>query len=270
MRILVLGGTADARHITTLIHENGLLQPNRDELIYSVAGLVRMPDVPCAVISGGFRQFGGLATYLKENRIDMLLDITHPFAAQMSTQAVAAAKAMQIPCWRFHRPAWRQQAADRWTRFQSWSSLIRDAQSFKSLLLTVGQISQTQLNELLNTRADIKPDSILFRTAAPARIELPKQWHWIKAIGPFTLADELALFQQYNIDLLITKNSGGESTEAKLAAARTLDIPVFMLERPTLAQADRQFSTLESFMQALRDEVINTRLTTVQGKPYAV
>lgn len=251
MNILLLGGTADARKICHLIDAQKLLNSDNDTLIYSVAGLVRTPSVPCQVISGGFSHLGGLTHYIASESIKLILDITHPFAQHISNNAIEAAKEMNIPCWRFHRPEWKRQAGDRWHSFNEWEVLIEEARHYRSLLLTVGQLSQDQLDILLTSRKHVETSHIILRTAAPPRIPLPKNIEWIKAIGPFKLDDEQRLMEKYAIDVLISKNSGGTATEAKLSAARTLDIPVFMIERPVLSPANLEFDQPEHCLTTL-------------------
>ncbi len=230
MRLLILGGTADGRQLAEVLHQQGI------PLIYSVAGLVRTPKVGCEVVSGGFRQFGGLAEYSQQQGITAILDATHPYAAKMSTTAVSAAKSCGIPCWRFYREPWQETSADSWKKFSKWKDLTAALSDKKRLFMTVGQVEQEYLEQVAG-----KSERVLLRTAVAPKINLPNNVEWIKAIGPFTEEDEYTLMQQYNIDALVSKNSGGDSTVAKLFAARKLKIPVYMLERPVLEAADKIF-----------------------------
>ena len=264
MKVLLLGGTSDARKVVTALEQSCLLQTSnrpagKIQLIYSVAGLVRVPELACEVISGGFTQFGGLARYIDKNNIDAMLDVTHPFAAKMSNTAVQVAGEIGIPCWRFHRPAWQAEAGDNWQSFQDWPELIPELQGKRSVLITAGQLEQKIMDQLVQQARDQQPaQKLILRTAAAPRTELPDDLEWIKAIGPFNQADELALLQQYQVDLLISKNSGGAATEAKLTAARQLGIAVLMLERPEFARADQQFSTLSECVDWLTNAVERT------------
>ena len=231
MRLLILGGTADGRQLAEILHRQGV------PLIYSVAGLVRTPKVGCEVVSGGFSQFGGLEEYSQQQEITAILDATHPYAAKISATAVSAAKSCGIPCWRFYRESWQETSADSWKRFSKWKDLIAALSNENRLFLTVGQIEQEYLEQLAS-----KSEGVLLRTAVAPKINLPSNVEWIKAIGPFAEEDEYTLMQQYNIDALVSKNSGGDSTVAKLFAARKLKIPVYMLERPVLETADKIFN----------------------------
>jgi len=231
MSLLLLGGTADARRLCKALIDQGVA------IIYSVAGLVRTPDVDCEVVSGGFTQFGGLPAFLKDRNITAILDATHPYAATMSTTAVAAAKACNILCWRFHRPAWEACKGDNWQMFKDWDDMLPALRNKESIFLTAGQIEQQIVDCLARNE-----QQILYRTAAKPKILLPDAIKWIKAIGPFDKEDELALMKQYQVDVLVSKNSGGEATVAKLIVARELGVPVFMLQRPELSIADRVFT----------------------------
>jgi len=198
------------------------------ELVYSVAGLVRQPQVPATVVSGGFSQFGGLSAYCNEQHITGIVNATHPFSTTMSNHATQTSSELGLDYWRFLRPQWQQQTGDDWRLFNTRADLFNALFSYQRTLLTIGQIGPEDL-ALLNQN-----QHIWLRTAVQPGHELPAQVNWIKAIGPFDEASELALLKQHQIQVIASKNSGGSSTEAKLAAARTLKVPVFMLQRPEI------------------------------------
>ena len=224
MKLLILGGTADARHLATALHQS---QPSL-ELVYSVAGLVRQPQVPATVVSGGFSQFGGLSVYCKEQHITGIINATHPFSTTMGNHATQACNELGIDYWRFLRPQWQQQAGDDWRFFSSTNELLNALSGYQRTLLTLGQVSPEELALLGSNQ------QIWLRTAVEPKHILPANVTWIKAIGPFDEANELALLQQYQIQAVASKNSGGSSTVAKLSAARVLEVPVLMLQRPTI------------------------------------
>jgi len=224
MKLLILGGTADARHLATALHQ---AQPCL-ELVYSVAGLVRQPQVPATVVSGGFSQFGGLSAYCKDQQITGIVNATHPFSTTMGNHATQASSELSLDYWRFLRPQWQQQAGDDWRLFNTRADLFSALFSYQRTLLTLGQIGPEDL-VLLNQN-----QHIWLRTAVQPAHKLPAHVNWIKAIGPFDEASELALLKQHQIQVIASKNSGGSSTEAKLTAARTLKVPVFMLQRPEI------------------------------------
>ena len=227
MKILILGGTSDARKIA----EELLAQPV--DIIYSIAGLVSKPNLACAVISGGFRQYQerstqpGFENYVLRHGIDAVLDATHPYALKMTEQAQLSCERLGMKYWRFDRPAWQVHAQDTWLIVSQWSQLITACAAFDKPLLTTGQISQQSLDLIADNSRQV-----VYRTAASAHAKLAENVQWLKARGPFDYATELALFEQFQPDVLVSKNAGGDSTYAKLLVARALKIPVIMLDRP--------------------------------------
>lgn len=231
MCLLILGGTADGRLMAEVLHQKNV------PVIYSVAGLVRMPTVTCDVVSDGYKQFGGLSVFIKERGVTAILDVTHPYAATMSETAVNVAKNAGIPCWRFHRESWQSQSGDNWLWFESWQTLLPELKNKSSLFLTAGQLEQSVVDELAANTGQVQ----LLRTAVKPKTVLAKSMQWLKAIGPFEKEDELALMEKYKIDALVCKDSGGEATVAKLHVARKLGIQVYLLKRPILPPADQLF-----------------------------
>ena len=249
MCLLILGGTADGRKLAEYFHQHNV------PVIYSVAGLVRQPQVDCQVVSGGFRQFGGLEEFIQQHAVAAVLDVTHPYAAKMSATAMQAAAICDIPCWRFPRQAWQASAADNWQLFSDFSAMLPCLSPFKRVLFTCGQLSADQLTAV----ARFTQQQSWLRTAVQPKYGLAENMQWIKAIGPFDYADELALMQRYNIDVLVSKNSGGDSTSAKLAAARDMAIPVLMLERPEIKAADAMFESLTACQQYVLEKFSDVR-----------
>ena len=241
MKLLILGGTADARHLAKVMHQ---AQPSL-ELVYSVAGLVRQPNVPATVVSGGFTQFGGLSAYCTAQHVDGIVNVTHPFSTTMGDHAQQASSELGINYWRFLRPTWQHKAGDDWRLFSTKEKLLRALSGYERALLTLGQVSPKEL-------AFLKSDQhIWLRTAVQPTPPLPSHVNWIKAIGPFNEACELALLKQHHIQVIASKNSGGSATEAKLAAARTLKVPVFMLQRPDIkGPTEEDFGALIDRLQA--------------------
>ncbi|RBO83290.1 precorrin-6A/cobalt-precorrin-6A reductase [Marinomonas aquiplantarum] len=252
-RILLLGGTADARRLADALHQSGI------QVIYSLAGLVRIPQVDCELLVGGFSQFGGLVNYLQSQAeqgkaIDAIVDVTHPYAQTMSSKAVLAAQQVGIPCWRFHRPAWQQETGDDWHFYQSEEDLLSAFANYQRPLLSAGQMTQEWLQTLA---AHPQMDNIIWRTAVTAKFPLPDKVVWLKAIGPFAYEDELALLTEHKIDVIVSKNSGGKATYAKLVAARKLNLPVYLQARPELSPADKEFDDLAVCLQACQQAWAN-------------
>lgn len=237
-RILLLGGVTEALAIART------LGPQH---VYSLAGVGRVPtDLTCEVRVGGYGGAEGLARYIRDEGIDLLLDATHPYAAQISQNAALAAAASNIPCWALRRPAWVAQPDDDWREVADWSELIEALAPFQRPLFTLGREPLEHLHEIppeqfWTLRAlDVYPGNV--------RCEV------IGARGPFLIDDERKLFAQRRIDVLISKNSGSSATEPKLQVARERGVPVLILKRPTLAQVDREFRTVEDVLEGLAQE----------------
>jgi precorrin-6A/cobalt-precorrin-6A reductase len=244
MRILVLGGINEAVTLAKDLHQCDV------RLIYSIAGLVRQPDLDCTVVSGGFSKIGGLEGYLKTEEITMVLDVTHPYASSMSQQAVDACAAVGIPCWRYLRPAWEQLEGDNWHEFDTWARLSHALFDHAAVFITAGRLDQTFVDDLYEwTRDTVQKQWV--RSANKPGFNIPPSMTWIEDIGPYGFEGELALMNKFNIDAVISKNSGGNHAIAKLEAARERGIPVYMLKRPALPKVDREFDDVEECREAL-------------------
>lgn len=237
MRLLILGGIGEAVKLARM------LAPVHT-VTYSMAGKGRIPDLPCLVRVGGFGGVDGLAAFLQEHHIELLIDVTHPFAAQISHNAVQAARRAGVPVWAYRRPAWQPEAGDDWRFAADWAGVRSALREFQRPFFTLGL-------EPLRHIADIPPDQHwLVRCLAAEPPVLPRLT-LLCATGPFVLEKELALLRDYQIDVLAAKNSGGGAVEAKLAAAREMGIPVVMLDRPMLPVADWEATGVKSIAEAL-------------------
>ena len=237
-RILLLGGVTEALAIART------LGPQH---VYSLAGVGRVPgDLGCEVRVGGYGGAEGLAQYIREQRIDLLLDATHPYAAQISQNAALAAAASGVPCWALRRPAWVAQPDDDWREVADWSELVQALKPFKRPLFTLGREPLEHVHEI--------PEDQFWTLRALDVYPGNERCEVIGARGPFLIDEERALFEQHQIDVLISKNSGSSATEPKLQVARERAVPVLILKRPELAQVDREFSTVEDLLESLAQE----------------
>lgn len=241
MTLLILGGTNDALRLAGSLHQKGL------SITYSLAGLVRVPIVDYNVVTGGFNQHGGLSNYINENAIIGILDATHPYAVAISDAAHEAAIVNHIPYWHFDRPVWEKQTDDNWFEYRNWNELWPLLGDKKSIFITTGQLDQPTLDALSKKLAA----KVLLRTAIKPAAALGKRINWIQAIGPFSLEDEIALMQEYKIDALISKNSGGDATSAKLHAARQLHVPVYLLKRPEYRRLQSDESNIQDVFSSI-------------------
>lgn len=234
LSVLILGGTTEGR----LLAERLAGDP-RFRALLSFAGrtenIVR-PHVPHRV--GGFGGVSGLASFLRDERFDALIDATHPFAARMSEHAVHAAAEADVPLLRLARPAWRPVDGDRWTKVSSFPEAA-DALGAapRKVFLTVGRLEIAAFHRA-------PQHDYLVRAVDAFDPGLPRA-RVLTARGPFALEDELALFAREHIDVIVSKNAGTRATYAKLEAARAREVPVIMVERPTLAKA-REVETIDA------------------------
>ncbi len=226
-RVLVLGGTRDARLIASDLAERG------HHVHYSLAGGTQDPKLPKGPTArrGGFGGVDGLVGWCLVQDIQAIIDATHPFAARMSRNAVKAAMMMNLPCLRLQRATWHPGAGDNWTLYARLDDMVLSLADMpaRRVLLAIGR-------QDLFRFAPLKQHFFIVRSveAAPS---YPPQSRAILARGPFSEADERALLENEALDLIIAKNAGGPTGQSKLAAARTLGREVWLLEPPTLPPA---------------------------------
>lgn len=235
-RVLILGGTGDAVELARKTAE----LPNLD-IITALAGRTNQSVRPSAHTRiGGFGGITGLIKYLQEQQIDCLVDATHPFAVQISTNAVAAAAAVGIPYLRLLRPAWQQGDGDRWFEVESYEAAAKVLPELaRRVFLTIGR-------QELASFAHLTDLWFLMRMVDPPLPDTPiPPGKLILERGSFSLAGERSLLQQYQIESIVSKNSGGDATYAKILAARELGIPVVMVQRSPLPTG-KEVTTIEN------------------------
>lgn len=241
-RVLILGGTAEARALAAELVAAG--RP----VVSSLAGRVRDPALPVGEVRvGGFSTreldgIAGLAAYLLESQITAVVDATHPFAATISANAVAACARTGTPLLRLERPGWRTHPdADRWLWVDSVEEAVRAGAAYARPFLTTGRQSLAAFAEGWADK------EITARVVDPPEFTLPVRWRLIRSRGPYAYADEHALMSEAGTDLLVTKDSGGTHTAAKLDAARDLGIQVLVIARPVaVGVATRVGTTTEA------------------------
>ncbi|SDW83973.1 precorrin-6A/cobalt-precorrin-6A reductase [Saccharopolyspora shandongensis] len=220
-RVLVLGGTGEARKLAERLAERPDLR-----VTSSLAGRVREPQLPPGEVRvGGFGGVDGLADWLQREQVDAVVDATHPFAGTITENAVAAAERAGCPILVLRRPAWRPGPGDDWRPAPSLAAAAALLPELgERIFLTTGRQGLAHF-AALGLR-------FLVRTVDPPEPPLPPHTTVLLARGPFTVHDELALLREHSIDVVVTKNSGGSMTSAKLTAARELGLPVVVVQRP--------------------------------------
>jgi len=227
-KLLILGGSGEAADLARALEGDA-----RYDVTLSLAGRTTDPaTLPGRLRTGGFGGAGGLARVLAEERFDLVIDATHPFAVQMKANAIQAARAAGVPMLAIRRPAWVQREGDRWIMVESLEAAAAAiGEEPRRVFLTTGRM------ELAPFRRTPQHFYIVRSVDAPSPVDLPPRVELITARGPFNVADERTLLETHKIELIVTKNSGGAGTEAKLDAARALSLPVIMVERPDLPEA---------------------------------
>lgn len=222
--MLLLGGTTEASALARLLAEAGA------NATLSYAGRTASPRAqPVPIRIGGFGGIAGLADYLRDHGVTHLVDATHPFAATMSTHAVEAAHLAGIAHIALTRPAWTPVTGDRWTHAESIDAAVAAlAGPARNVMLALGRMhveafaAQPQHHYLLR-----------FVDAPETAPSLPRHSLIIDR-GPFTPEGDVALMRHHAIQVIVCKNAGGSGAEAKLVAARSLGLPVIMIDRPAV------------------------------------
>jgi precorrin-6A/cobalt-precorrin-6A reductase len=242
IRILILGGTTEARRLAERLANRADL-----EVAVSLAGRTGSPvahAVPVRV--GGFGGARGLADYLSAERVDGLIDATHPYASTISGNAAAAARSAAVPLLALRRPPWTAIAGDRWIEVADTDAAVNAiGQAPRHVFVALGR------NELAPF-AGAPQHRYLIRSVDPIDPPLPLPFAtYITARGPFTDAAEGALMRAHEIEIVISKNSGGDAAYGKIAAARALGLAVIMLRRPALPAPAPDAPTVETVDEAL-------------------
>jgi precorrin-6A/cobalt-precorrin-6A reductase len=223
IRVLILGGTTEASELTRL-----LAADPRFETTLSLAGRTANPKTqPVQTRIGGFGGSDGLAAWLQREKIDVVVDATHPYADQISSNAVTACTRLAIPLASIARAAWQPRPDDKWLTVAS-AEAAADAlgPEPRRVFLSLGR-------QELSAFATRPYHHYIARTIDPPDdVALPPDIRFLFSRGPFDTPAETALLAHETIDVLVSKNSGGTATYAKIEAARELGIPVVMIARP--------------------------------------
>ncbi|HLJ64570.1 MAG TPA: cobalt-precorrin-6A reductase, partial [Stellaceae bacterium] len=221
MRLLLLAGTAEASALAAMLQADP-----RTTLITSFAGRTSTPSLAVSEMRcGGFGGIEGLQRYLIRHAIDAVIDATHPFARTMPGNAHAACAGLGIPHVRVERPPWRASAGDRWRTVPTLEAAAAALGPERRVFLSIGR-------QEIGLFARHEGIWFLVRSIEKVPPHALPQAEFMQARGPFTKPSERTLFLEHRIELIVTKNSGGQATRAKLLAARELHLPVLMVDRP--------------------------------------
>lgn len=245
-RVLILGGTDQGWQLAAQAATIPEL-----EVFFSLAGRTRQPMIPIIQTRiGGFGGMTGLRDYLQQEKIDFLINATHPFATQISQNAAIAAESLIMPYLRLLRPAWQKSEQDNWIEVESYEAAVSILSPLaQRVFLSIGRQELAVFSTL--------PDHwFLMRMVEPPSPTFCPQGKVILERGPFNLVQERSLLQTYKIEAIVSKNSGGNATYPKILAARELEIPVVMVQRPELERGET-VAEIEEAMTWLKNKLEN-------------
>jgi precorrin-6A/cobalt-precorrin-6A reductase len=233
-RALVLGGTADASALAAA------LARARIDAVYSYGGRTRAPAAqPLPTRIGGFGGVSGLADYLRRESITHVIDATHPFAAGMSRNAIAACAETGTPLLALERAPWTRTSGDEWTEIADVEAAVAALPDGPTnVFLAIGR-------QHIAPFATRPQHVYTLRLVDPPEAPLPLPAEVIVSRGPFTLRDEVEMLRARRIAWIVARNSGGDGARAKIDAARLLGLPVIMIARPDLPERRRVDSVAE-------------------------
>lgn len=235
--VLVLGGTTEGRRLA----ETLTALPAGPRVTSSLAGRVTRPVLPPGEVRvGGFGGASGLADWLREHRVDALIDATHPFAETISSNAASAAATCHVPLLLLRRPSWVPSEGDDWRSAGSLEEAaeVLDTMGRQRVFLTTGRMG-------LGAFAHLDGPWFLVRTVDAPGPPHPARMTTLLDRGPFTLEGERELLRRHGIDVVVTKDSGGAATAPKLTAAREAGLPVVVVGRPAPPAGVRTVETVE-------------------------
>jgi len=230
-RVLLLGGTSEARALAARLH------PDVD-VISSLAGRVPDPALPVGEVRiGGFGGVDGLRRWLSEAGVDAVIDATHPYAATITANAAAVCDEVGLPHLVLARPAWDPGDAIVVASDVEAAKTVA-AEPYSRVFLTTGRSGTAAF-------VDVDAWFLIRAVTAPDAEALPRRYQLVLSRGPYHFDDELALLRDHRVDALVTKNSGGEMTRPKLAAASALGVAVVMVARPPLPAGVTTVTTVD-------------------------
>ncbi|MCV7225237.1 cobalt-precorrin-6A reductase [Mycolicibacterium komossense] len=232
MRVLLLGGTAEARALAARLY------PDVD-VISSLAGRVPDPALPAGPVRiGGFGGEAGLRHWLTVHDIDCVVDATHPFAATITAHAAAACAELGMPYVVLSRPAWTTENVIT-AASNAEAAKIVARHHYSRIFLTTGRSG-------VSAFADSDALFVIRVVTPPEPETLPRRHRLVLSRGPYRYEDEYALMREFRVEAMITKNSGGAMTQPKLDAAAALGVAVVMIERPSLPAGVQTVSTVDA------------------------
>jgi precorrin-6A/cobalt-precorrin-6A reductase len=238
VRLLLLGGTAEARTLAARLHPDV-------EVISSLAGRVPDPALPVGEVRiGGFGGVDGMVQWLRDERVDAVVDATHPFAATITAHAALACRQLGLPSVVLARPPWQPRRATVVGTDVEAAGVIA-GKGYSRVFLTTGRSGTAAF-------VDVDAWFLIRAVTAPDPETLPARHQLVLSRGPYRYDDEVRLMRAHRIDALVTKNSGGDMTRAKLEAAEALGLAVVMVDRPALPDGVNTVPTVDDAVDWVR------------------
>lgn len=241
-RVLLLGGTAEARALAAALTDANV------DVLSSLAGRVSSPRLPVGEVRvGGFGGVDGLAAALVEGGFTHLVDATHPFAVRMTANAAAASAVAGVPCLRLARAGWSEHpdaATWHWVDDYDAGRLCAERLGARRPFVTTGR-------QTLHHYASWSDWDVVLRVVEPLEDDAPSRWTVVLDRGPFDVEAERALMRSHGVDVVLTKDSGGAYTAAKLTAAAELGVPVIVVRRSSVPVGVVQVGSVEAVLEWL-------------------
>lgn len=241
LNVLLLGGTTEATALASKLSRD-----DRFRGVLSLAGRTANPaasEIPTRI--GGFGGVQGLADYIGAHAIDVVVDATHPFAAQMSANAIAACQSCACPLVTLERHPWQRQDGDHWINCATVAEAVQALPKTPSIVFSgLGRLSLDELAAAPQHHYIIRLIDPPLRPLALPHVSL------IMGRGPFKTTDDVALFRQHSIDFVLAKNAGGTASVSKIKAARVLGLTVMIIDRPFIPPR-KTHATVEAVWEAL-------------------
>lgn len=248
-KLLILGGTHEAYNLAESLSKE--FPSKKLIIVSSLSGATLNPKIPVGTLRiGGFGGFRGLKNYLEKETISLVINATHPYATQISENSYIASNELRIPYFRMSRPPWKRTVNDNWIDVPNIEAASNYLNDYKRLLTR--NLSKKRVFLTIGTRDlhffhKCKFCNFVIRTVdKPIENSFFTKAIYFQGRGPFSLETELELFRQNSIKMLITKNSGGTSSFAKIEASRELNIPVIMVARPSSNYSENYYSLTEA------------------------
>ncbi len=238
MTVLVLAGTREGREIAAGLATRSV------SVLASLAGRTRQPlEAGVPVRTGGFGGEAGFREVVADQGITAVIDATHPFAQDITERTARICREDGLPHLVVRRPGWTPEPGDDWTRIEAEADLAAHVSRGQTVFLATGP-------QRLDAFTGLEGRRVLCRRIDPAPGPFPHEnGQWVVSRPPFSINDETALFALLGVDVLATKDSGGEDGHAKLEAARALGLKVVLLDRPPLPEGARVVETVEEALQ---------------------